>query len=712
MKFLDNDIFRTGVIVVVLFLSIPFVMPNRTEEIEKLVDDPEYSEALPVVKNPLVKFYDRVSGFYGFNKLGRKGGGLDKLDGLVAKSGEMPFVEGEDSSFSPGTKNSKKSFSGDSTPSGKAAAPGTIVFDYGGKAGSSKNSSGLPMKGSPIGKAGIDAKKVTVGDKSYEVLTDPYGKKYALTERGPVLLERLEAAQPARGGSSKGVAAGKPGGVTIEQEMYASRGTSGSTAGRRSVKYSGNSGGSSGSFEGGGKSGRGGSSGDLNLGGAYSKAKNKSSGSGGTRGSSSSSSRRSASGSSSGAAAAGATASGATSGGHSHMTPAYVAQNYSSAMSYVPDVVSVAPAAPTAETKQAVTNTSTGTPTPTASVSLVSIFPPAGGVLPILDVEEVSASKTSTSLQEASFSEDAPSSENLNITQTTEVSSTTVSESLAAETLVNAQSNTSQADIRVVLPKGRAAMEEAYGAITTSMPASRERREAMTKSLLGDGAKFTAETEPYFSPTEKKMTTEISNPWMLPSAIDDRPGYSFFNQNRVAFEGNVASSSKAPKVEDWFEADEIYDGSRKKIAQDMKIVGNVDYVFVDGNYEGKVRAMLPTTYYDNYAKNLLGETARGVMPGNNWGEVDLDGQLEMNPDTIVFVPEESAKKTLNDKNYNNVIIFENNVITPETIKQSSVDAAQVVSNMRKASEEARLNEKSQELSIAAKEVQADVNSGD
>jgi hypothetical protein len=69
MKIFQNDVFKTALVVVVLFLTIPFVMPSSTQS---RYEEEQEALGMPRVKrSPFAKILERISDFYGLNTIGK-----------------------------------------------------------------------------------------------------------------------------------------------------------------------------------------------------------------------------------------------------------------------------------------------------------------------------------------------------------------------------------------------------------------------------------------------------------------------------------------------------------------------------------------------------------------------------------------------------------------------------------------------------------------
>ncbi len=177
MQFLNNNAFRTAVIVFIIFLAIPFLFTDKQPT--ALTPQQEASGGLPVgmTKNPLAKFFNRVASFYGLkNKAGQ---GLDALNSY-ADAGSAAKNLGGLGDDSPVTMEEASSGS----PKGFIAMEGS--------ASSSQSADGQSSAGEAV------QEYVRMDGKTYEVVKDPSGKKYVLTDNGPVSFDELMASTVSR----------------------------------------------------------------------------------------------------------------------------------------------------------------------------------------------------------------------------------------------------------------------------------------------------------------------------------------------------------------------------------------------------------------------------------------------------------------------------------------------------------------------------------
>jgi hypothetical protein len=166
MQFLNNNGFRTAVIVFIIFLAIPFLFTDKQPT--ALTPQQEASGGLPVgmTKNPLAKFFNRVASFYGLKK--KAGQGLDALNSY-ADAGSAAQNLGSLGDDSPVTIE-EGSASG--APKGFVATEGAATSAAAGE---------------------VVQEYVRMDGKTYEVVKDPSGKKYVLTDNGPVSFDDLMA---------------------------------------------------------------------------------------------------------------------------------------------------------------------------------------------------------------------------------------------------------------------------------------------------------------------------------------------------------------------------------------------------------------------------------------------------------------------------------------------------------------------------------------
>lgn len=169
MQFLNNNGFRTAVIVFIIFLAIPFLFTDKQPT--ALTPQQEVSGGLPVgmTKNPLAKFFNRVASFYGLkNKAGQ---GIDSLNSY-ADAGSAAQNLGGLGDDSPVTIEEASS----------GAPKGFVATDGGAQGADVQASAGEVVQ-----------EYVRMDGKTYEVVKDPSGKKYVLTDNGPVSFDELMA---------------------------------------------------------------------------------------------------------------------------------------------------------------------------------------------------------------------------------------------------------------------------------------------------------------------------------------------------------------------------------------------------------------------------------------------------------------------------------------------------------------------------------------
>ncbi len=169
MQFLNNNGFRTAVIVFIIFLAIPFLFTDKQPT--ALTPQQEASGGLPVgmTKNPLAKFFNRVASFYGLKK--KAGQGIDNLNSY-ADAGSAAQNLGSLGDDSPVTIEEASS----------GAPKGFVATDGGAQGADVQASAGEVVQ-----------EYVRMDGKTYEVVKDPSGKKYVLTDNGPVSFDELMA---------------------------------------------------------------------------------------------------------------------------------------------------------------------------------------------------------------------------------------------------------------------------------------------------------------------------------------------------------------------------------------------------------------------------------------------------------------------------------------------------------------------------------------
>ncbi len=160
MRLLRDNTFRVVLVFVVVFFFLPFLFSDKSPVYEDTSALAAAGQTVEMSSNPLAKFYNRVGSFYGFKKR-KSSTGLDKLNSMVK----------EDS-----VKNAKDAK--DDKKADKPASPKAVDADGGVVTASSR----------PYGNGD---EYVQVGDKTYDVVTDLAGSKYALTEYGPIELDKI-----------------------------------------------------------------------------------------------------------------------------------------------------------------------------------------------------------------------------------------------------------------------------------------------------------------------------------------------------------------------------------------------------------------------------------------------------------------------------------------------------------------------------------------
>ena len=240
MKLLDNYIFKTAAVVVVLFISIPLVMPSK--EITITYED----GAVPVAaKSPFVRVFDRVADFYGFKAMTASAGRAPSdLEGQSFDIyGNPAALQKAENDLISSKNQIQHSYTGESG----ALNPAAGVSSVGGILMQSGLQHNLPAEPAPA-KTGVERRALTFEGKAYDVITDAgNGKKYALTERGPVEIERLEARGAVYGGK-KAASADSGSGAMVSRADYEARASSSSSGAASGGGNSGAGGGHSAKF--------------------------------------------------------------------------------------------------------------------------------------------------------------------------------------------------------------------------------------------------------------------------------------------------------------------------------------------------------------------------------------------------------------------------------------------------------------------------------
>jgi hypothetical protein len=163
MHFLNNNGFRTAVIVFIIFLAIPFLFTDKQPT--ALTPQQEASGGLPVgmTKNPLAKFFNRVASFYGLKKKG--GANLNSLNSYADAgnaAGSLGSLDGD----SPVTIEEASS----------GAPKGFVATDGGTQGAGGQSAAGEAVQ-----------EYVRMDGKTYEVVKDPSGKKICNDGKRPYI---------------------------------------------------------------------------------------------------------------------------------------------------------------------------------------------------------------------------------------------------------------------------------------------------------------------------------------------------------------------------------------------------------------------------------------------------------------------------------------------------------------------------------------------
>lgn len=202
MNFLDKNGFRAALVIAVLFVSMPFMFPERVPINDKGVAD---GSSQPVKsKKFLTGVYDRIGSFYGFKKT--KKSALDKTLEQLKKE-----ADGAAADKKAAEETTQKSFE----KSAEAAASSSSGSDEGGGSFDTGSSSSKMSFSAAAAKAAAKP-KLSFGGKEYEVAQDLYGNDYAITEKGPVPAKSLLA----KGGVLKYPSGKRVSGSRVSSEAY------------------------------------------------------------------------------------------------------------------------------------------------------------------------------------------------------------------------------------------------------------------------------------------------------------------------------------------------------------------------------------------------------------------------------------------------------------------------------------------------------------
>lgn len=181
MNFLDKNGFRAALVIAVLFLAMPFIFPERVplSAQERAAAEQNKAKDKGFVRN----IYDRIGGFYGFKKTKAS---TTVAEALANIKKEADAAAAKAKAGAADTKHN--SFEKDAAE-GASAASGSADLTTSSLDGSSSSSS---VKAAYSAGARAKSKPVlSYKGKNYEVLKDPLGVEYAITEKGPVAVKNL-----------------------------------------------------------------------------------------------------------------------------------------------------------------------------------------------------------------------------------------------------------------------------------------------------------------------------------------------------------------------------------------------------------------------------------------------------------------------------------------------------------------------------------------
>lgn len=202
MNFLDKNGFRAALVIAVLFVSMPFMFPERVPINDKGVAE---GSSQPVKsKKFLTGVYDRIGSFYGFKKT--KKSALDQTLEQLKKE-----ADGAAADKKAAEETTQKSFE----KAAEAAASSSSGSDEGGGSFDTGSSSSKMSFSAAAAKAAAKP-KLSFGGKEYEVAQDLYGNDYAITEKGPVPAKSLLA----KGGVLKYPSGKRVSGSRVSSEAY------------------------------------------------------------------------------------------------------------------------------------------------------------------------------------------------------------------------------------------------------------------------------------------------------------------------------------------------------------------------------------------------------------------------------------------------------------------------------------------------------------
>ena len=223
MKVPGTYILKTAAVVVVLFATIPLLMPSH--EVTVLDENGETTAASP--KNPIVRTFDRIANFYGFSGIGA---GAKAQRPATDLAGESFDIYGNPITLTNNTAKLASSKNQIYTP---PAGEGGAALSYTGavrqESATQSGARHLSATETAPSKTGVEKAALTLEGKTYDVIAGGDGKKYALTERGAVDIEDFIARGAVYSGKSAALADGGPGAIVsrADFEARASSGQSG-----------------------------------------------------------------------------------------------------------------------------------------------------------------------------------------------------------------------------------------------------------------------------------------------------------------------------------------------------------------------------------------------------------------------------------------------------------------------------------------------------
>jgi len=180
MQFFSKNGFRIAVVVLIAFLAVPFIFVDKASKPTQQQAAGQ-SAALPVgiSKNPLSRFFNRIAGFYGLKK------------------NNAPEAGGVNNSYEEGGNGNLNSGSVSTVAGSTGGQDNFKVVSEGGVAAGAQNGAAASGASAQNAQGGAQASAqevqeyVRMDNKTYQVVKDPTGKKYVLTDKGPVGFDDL-----------------------------------------------------------------------------------------------------------------------------------------------------------------------------------------------------------------------------------------------------------------------------------------------------------------------------------------------------------------------------------------------------------------------------------------------------------------------------------------------------------------------------------------